>query len=285
MRPNHLTLAAAKVIKHRVRIDGDTGPWVVFSNSLGCTLEMWDAQTAALSTQYRVLRYDTRGHGGSEVTPGPYTLDMLARDLLDVLNAAEISSCTVVGLSLGGMIAQTAVLLAPHRFDRVVLADTTSHYGAASAKFWADRIDQALTVGLGSIAQTTPARWFTPAFAAGHPEVVERYQEMLLSANPAGYAGCCAAIAAIDATKRLAAVTVPVCVIVGEQDPSTTIAHAERIHKATAHSTLHVIPDAAHLSNVEQPERFSSILSDFLASMPANFPDNPGAGKPVDRRA
>jgi 3-oxoadipate enol-lactonase len=258
----------ANGVAHHVRIDGDSGPWVAFSNSLGCTLEMWDQQAAALSEHHRVFRYDTRGHGRSESSPGPYTLDLLARDLLALLDANGIDTCTMVGLSMGGMLGQTAALLEPGRFTGLVLADTTSRYGPEVAEFWVNRVNTALTIGLGGIAQTTPTRWFTPGFTKQHPELVERYRKMVLNTDPHGYAGCCAAIPAIDVTDQLANITVPTAVIVGADDPSTTVAHARRIHAAIPQSTLHIIPDAAHLSNVEQPARFTEILVGFLAENP-----------------
>lgn len=262
--PSQEARIAANGITHRVRVDGDTGPWVVFSNSLGCTLRMWDEQAAALSGHYRVLRYDTRGHGESQSSPGPYSLDLLAQDLLGLLEAVGVDRCALVGLSLGGMIAQTAALREPDRFTGLVLADTTSRYGPEVADFWAERARTALDGDLGTIARSTPARWFTPGFAAHRPEVVGRYQAMVNSTSPEGYAGCCAAIPRIDVTGQLPSIAVPTAVVVGEQDPSTTVAHARRIHEAIPHSSLHVIPDAAHLSNVEQPAEFTRILRDVL---------------------
>ncbi|TQL45030.1 3-oxoadipate enol-lactonase [Homoserinimonas aerilata] len=255
-------------IPHRVRIDGTSGPWVVFSNSLGCTLEMWDEQVAVLSAGHRVLRYDTRGHGGSGSTSGPYDFELLAGDLLAILDAVGVERCTLVGLSMGGMIAQHAALAQPERFTGLALADTTSHYGREVSDFWAGRAATALSQGLDSIALTTPLRWFTPALVARNPELVRRYQRTLRTTNPEGYAGCCAAIPHIDTTARLPAIDVPVAVIVGEHDPSTTIEHARRLHAAIAGSTLHIIPEAAHLSNVEQPEHFTRILLDLLRGTP-----------------
>jgi len=255
-------------ILHRVRIDGASGPWVVFSNSLGCTLEMWDGQVAALAAGNRVLRYDTRGHGRSGSTPGPYDLELLAGDLLGILDVLGVERCTLVGLSLGGMIAQHAALARPSRFTGLALADTTSHYGRGVADFWAARAATALSQGLDSIAHSTPSRWFTPTLVARDPGLVARYQDMLRSTDPEGYAGCCAAIPRIDTTGCLPSLEMPVSVIVGEQDPSTTVDHARRIHEAIARSGLHVIPEAAHLSNVEQPQRFTRILLDLLRGKP-----------------
>ena len=157
------TTIVANGISHRVRIDGDSGPWVVFSNSLGTTLEMWDAQVLALPG-HRVLRYDTRGHGGTAAPPGPYTLEELADDLIGILDGVGVDECAFVGLSLGGMIGQVAMLKAPHRFRCAVLADTTSRYGPEAAERFNTRIETALHSGLGPIADTIPASWFTADF-------------------------------------------------------------------------------------------------------------------------
>lgn len=251
-------------VPHRVRIDGDHGPWVVFSNSLGCTLEMWDAQVETLRDSHRTLRYDTRGHGGTPATPGPYNFAMLTEDLLAILDGMGIQRSALVGLSMGGMIAQHAALARPDAFTHLALADTTSHYGAPSHGFWRARARTARTEGLAPIAETTPSRWFTAGFGERHPDVIARYQEMLRSADPEGYAGCCEAIPHIDTTSRLGQLQLPVAVIVGAHDPSTTIEHARRTHKAIPHSALHVIPDAAHLSNVEQPQVFTNALRGLL---------------------
>jgi len=253
----------------RCVVEGDTGPWIVFSNSLGTTLEMWDGQMEALRGRYRVLRYDTRGHGGTDAPPGPYGFDDLAEDLLALMDAHGIDRAVLVGLSMGGMLAQVAALKAPHRFEGLVLCDTTSRYGPEVAGFWAGRVRTALTEGLASIAETTPARWFTPGYQERHPEVVAHYQAMLRANPPQGYAGCCAAIPTIDVTERLHGLSIPARVIVGEQDPSTTPEHARRIAEALPNADLVVLPDAAHLSNVEQPAAFNAALLEFLGRLAA----------------
>ena len=259
-------------LRVRCEVEGESGPWVVFSNSLGTTLEMWDAQAAALRGRFRTLRYDTRGHGGTDAPAGPYFFDALADDLLALMDAQGIERAVLVGLSMGGMLAQVAALKAPHRFDGLVLCDTTSRYGPEVAAFWAGRVHTALTQGLASIAETTPARWFTTAFVDQHPDVVAHYQAMLRSTPPQGYAGCCAAIPAIDVTERLSTLRIPARVIVGEQDGSTTPEHARRIVAALPGADLIVLPDAAHLSNVEQPEAFNAALLEFLNRLAQRVP-------------
>jgi len=262
-------IVEANGLRIRCEEESGDGPWIVLSNSLGTTLEMWDGQVEALRGRYRILRYDTRGHGGTEAPPGPYSLDDLADDLLALMDARGIGRAVLVGLSLGGMIAQVAALRAPHRFAGLVLCDTTSRYGPEVAGFWAARIRTALDEGLASIAETTPARWFTAGFVGRRPEVVAACQATLRATAPQGYAGCCAAIPTIDVTERLRGLRIPALVIVGEQDPSTTPEHARRIAEALPGADLAVLPDAAHLSNVEQPEAFNAALLGFLGRLAA----------------
>lgn len=251
-------------INHRVRVDGDSGPWVVFSNSLGCTLEMWDEQVAALTGQCRTMRYDTRGHGDTASTPPPYDFELLSGDLLELMDALRIASATFVGLSMGGMLGQVAAIRAPERFDALLFADTTSFYGPEKVAFWSERARMAVSGQLDEIAESTPQRWFTPSFVAQRHATVQQFQQMLLLTSPRGYAGCCAAISRINVTDQLRDITAPTSVVVGEHDPSTTVDHAQRLHAAIPHSTLRVIPNAAHMSNVEQPEAFNRALLDLL---------------------
>ncbi|MBE9605290.1 3-oxoadipate enol-lactonase [Acetobacteraceae bacterium H6797] len=257
----HLT---ANGIRMRYRLEGESGPWLVFSNSLGCSLEMWDAQAEVLKGRYRLLRYDTRGHGGTQATRGAYDFDLLADDLLALMNEIGVEKAVLVGLSMGGMLAQVAALKAPERFAGLVLCDTTSRYGPEVADFWANRVRLALTEGLAGIAETTPSRWFTPGYGERHPEIVAHYQAMLRATDPLGYAGCCGAIPRIDVTDRLDELPMPARVIVGAQDPSTTPDHARRIVAAYTGADLVVLEDAAHLSNVEQPEAFTAAVEEFL---------------------
>ncbi|HTH96410.1 MAG TPA: 3-oxoadipate enol-lactonase [Stellaceae bacterium] len=255
-------------VRLRYRIDGASGPWIAFSNSLGCTLEMWDGQVAALAGRYRILRYDTRGHGGSAAPPGPYTLEQLADDLVGLMDHLNIDRAVLVGLSMGGMLGQHALLRAPKRFSGAMLCDTTSHYGPEAAPRWADRIHLVLEQGLAPIAATAHERWFTPGFPERHPAIVRRYAEMAGGNDAQGYAACCAAIPQISVTERLPEIRVPVRVVVGKQDLSTTVEHAQHIVDNLPGSDLVVIDQAAHLSNVEQPEAFNRALIEFLDRIP-----------------
>jgi 3-oxoadipate enol-lactonase len=258
-------IITANGVEMRCKIDGTSGPWIIFSNSLGCTLEMWDEQVAVLSERYRTLRYDTRGHGGSAAPHAPYSLTDLANDLIGLLDVHGIETACLVGLSMGGMLGQVALLQQPSRFSAAVLCDTTSYYGPESLPFWKERARIAREEGLEKIAQAVPARWFTQGFATAQPDVVARYQNMLRGNDPQGYAACCQAIPQINVTGQLSQLSMPVRVIVGENDLSTTVEHARKIAVALPNADLVILADAAHLSNVQQPASFNAALMEFLA--------------------
>jgi 3-oxoadipate enol-lactonase len=249
------------------RLDGPAGaPVVTLSHSLAAHLGMWEPQLGALTARWRVLAYDTRGHGGTEAPAGPYTLDQLADDALALLDAAGVQQTHWVGLSMGGMIGQTLALRAPHRLASLVLADTSSRVPPEARPLWKERIDTAGSKGMEPLVEPTIARWFTAPFIAMGHEVVDRVRDMIRGTDPRGYAGCCAAISMLDLTDRLSAIKLPALVIVGEQDQGTPVAASRVIHERIAGSTLTIIPSASHLSNMEQPEAFTTALVQFLAA-------------------
>lgn len=247
------------------QVAGTAGPWVTLSHSLACNNAMWEPQIAALASRYRVLRYDTRGHGGTTATPAPYTLELLADDARALLDTLGIRRTHWIGLSLGGMIGQTFALRHADRLDSLVLCDTTSRYPREAAALWDERIRSAEASGMAALAEPTLARWFTEAYLRNHPEVMATFAAAIAATPLAGYAGCGRAIATIDLTERLRALAVPALVIVGEQDPGTPVAMAREIAGAIPGAELVVLPSAAHLSNVEQAERFNGALLAFLA--------------------
>ena len=242
-----------------------TGPWLTLSHSLACDLHMWDEQMDALTKNYRVLRYDTRGHGRSEAPAGPYTLEELADDVHGLFGALGIRQTHWAGVAMGGMIGQTFALKYPGIFRSMVLADTTSRYPAEAAPVWADRIRTAQTQGMDAIVEGTLARWFTEPYRKSNPPAVARVGASIRATPVAGFVGCCHAIPQIDVTRRLKEITCPTLVIVGEQDPGTPVAMAREIHAAKPGSELVIIPLAAHLSNIEQPQAFNAALLGFLA--------------------
>jgi 3-oxoadipate enol-lactonase len=247
-------------------LDGPPGaPVVTLSHSLATDLGMWDPQMPALTTRYRVLRYETRGHGQTEAPPGPYSLEMLAADARSLLQALDIPRTHFVGLSMGGMIGQVLALTTPELLSSLVLCDTSSRIPREAKPLWDQRIATAETDGLEPLVEPTLERWFTAGFRARRAEVVDRVRAMIRTTPPRGYAGCCHAIAALDLTDRIGAITLPTLVIVGEDDPGTPVAASETIQRQIKGSELVVLKSAAHLSNMEQPEAFNRALTAFLS--------------------
>jgi len=255
----------ANGIKINYEIHGKEGaPWLTLSHSLACSVRMWDPQIAALKDSYRVLAYDTRGHGATEAPKGAYTLDLLADDLYFLLKELKISSTHYCGLSMGGMIGQTFALKYPGVLKTLTLADTTSRYPAEAAPVWADRVKTAEAKGMEPLAQPTLERWFTEPFRKANPAVVDGIRKLIVSTPVAGYAGCCHALPKINATARLKEIKCPILVIVGADDPGTPVSMAQEIHDNAPGSKLVILPSAAHLANLEQPEGFTRALRGFL---------------------
>lgn len=244
-------------------IEGE-GPVVTFSHSLGCNLSMWDAQAAALRGGYRVLRFDTRGHGQSGAPAGAYTLDQLAEDLHGLLAGLAIERTHFVGLSMGGMIGQVFALKHPEMVQSLVLCDTTSRYPAAAAPVWQDRIKTVEAKGMEPLVEPTLGRWFTAPFRARRADLMAQVGAMIRETPAQGYIGCCHAIPKINVTDRLGAVACPALVIVGEEDPGTPVEMARDIHAALPSAELAILRSASHLSNLEQPEEFNRVLLRFL---------------------
>jgi 3-oxoadipate enol-lactonase len=242
-----------------------TGPWLTMSHSLACDLHMWDPQMPLLTKQFRVLRFDTRGHGQSSAPAGEYTLEDMADDVKGLLDALDIKHTHWAGLSMGGMIGQTFALKYPGMFRSMVLADTTSRRHPDAAKLWGERVRIAQDKGMDALVEGTLARWFTDPYRKAHPEVMARIGNDIRNTPVAGYVGCCLAIAKIDLTARLHEIECPTLVIVGDQDAGTPPDMAREIHANLRGSELKVIPSAAHLSNIEQTRAFNDALSAFYS--------------------
>jgi 3-oxoadipate enol-lactonase len=225
---------------------------------------MWDGEIERHKANHCVLAYDTRGHGQSAAPKGPYTLEGLADDLQALLKHLKIEKPHYVGLSMGGMIGQTAALKYPGIFRSMTLADTTSRYPAEAAGLWAERIRTVESQGMEPLVESTLARWFTAPFRKTHPQVVQKVAAMIRATPVPGYVGCSHAIPKINLTARLKEIRCPALVVVGKDDAGTPVAMAEDIHQALPGSELVVIPSAAHLSNLEQPEAFNRALGDFI---------------------
>jgi 3-oxoadipate enol-lactonase len=244
-------------------IEGD-GPVVTFSHSLACNLGMWDEQVRALKGRYRVLRFDTRGHGQTSAPSGAYTLEQLGDDLKGLLDGLGIPATHFVGLSMGGMIGQVFALRHPAMVQSLVLCDTTSRYPAAAAPIWEERIKAVGAKGMEPMVAPTLERWFTAPFRARRRDLMDRVGAMIGSTPAPGYIGCCHAIPKINVTERLRDVRCPALVIVGEEDPGTPVDMARDIHAALPAAELAILSRASHLSNLEQPEEFNRVLGGFL---------------------
>jgi 3-oxoadipate enol-lactonase len=244
----------------------ENAPVVMLSHSLACSLAMWDPQMEALRAGYRVLRYDTRGHGGSEAPAGAYTLEQLGADALGLMDALDIDKVHWVGLSLGGMIGQCLALNHAGRLHSVTLCDTMAALPEGAPAIWGPRIETARSQGMTALAEPTLQRWFTPPYLEKNPPQVERIRELIVSTPVDGFTGCCEAILGLNYLNRLSAVGVPALIIVGKDDFGTPVAASEAMQAQIPGSQLVVLDDAAHLSNIEQAEAFDKALLPFLKS-------------------
>jgi 3-oxoadipate enol-lactonase len=241
-----------------------SGPVITMSHSLATDLSMWDPQARALAARYRVLRYDTRGHGGTDAPAGGYTLSQLADDARALLKALGITRTHWIGLSMGGMIGQTLALSSPEMLQSLSLCDTSSRIPADMKHLWDERIATVDAKGMEPMVEPTVARWFTPKFIETHKDVIESVRAMIRRTPAKGYVGCCHAIRALDLTDRLEAVRLPTLIIVGAQDMGTPLAASQAIHQRIKGSELVVLDPASHLSNLEQPAAFTDALEKFL---------------------
>jgi len=243
------------------REDGDPeGAPVVFANSLGTDLRLWDAVVALLPPGLRILRYDKRGHGASTVPPAPYTMAALVGDAEALIDHLSLRGVVFAGLSIGGMIGQG---LAVKRLDQVralVLSNTAARIG--TREMWQDRIDAVRTGGTEAIADAVMARWFSRDFLAS-PELAN-WRAMLVSQPAEGYAGCCAAIAGTDFHSSTSRLRLPVMAIAGSEDGATPPDLVRETASLVPGSTFHLIRRAGHLPCAEKPGEYARILGGFL---------------------
>lgn len=243
-------------------LEGPTGaPAVVFSNSLGANYSMWDPQVREFQKHLRVLRYDMRGHGQSSLTPGPYSIEQLAKDVLVLLDALDLDRAYFCGLSMGGMIGMCMGVNAPERIHKLALSNTGAKIGTAEG--WNSRIDAVQKNGMKSVASATVERWFTPAYRAKAPAIVASIQKMLEEANADGYVACCAAVRDFDFREQVSKIRLPTLVISGTHDPGTPPADGRFLAQQIPGARYAEL-NAAHLSNVEDQDRFNSELAAFL---------------------
>lgn len=253
----------ANGIRINASIEGPDGaPVVMFSNSLMSNLSMWDAQIPALCARYRVLRYDQRGHGGTETTPGPYSTELLAEDAFAVIEAMGVGPVHFVGLSMGGFAAQMLAFRHPEVVRSLVLCDTACAMPPES--LWNERIEIAQTEGIEALAQGTLERWFTAPFHETGKAELATVRAMILGTGAKGYIACAEGIRDMRICDNLSKITAPSLVLVGEGDPACPVSSAEVLHAGIAGSQLVVLKNAAHLPNIEQSKEFNRVLLDFL---------------------
>jgi len=235
---------------------------LLLAGSLGTDLSMWDGQLP-LASRWRVVRFDHRGHGRSPTPPGPYTIADLGRDVLELMDALGLERASFGGLSLGGMVGMWLAANAPERIDRLVLLCTAAWLPTAAA--YADRAVAIRTAGsTAPIADAVLNRWLTSPFATAHPDIRSRLRAMLVATEAEGYAACCEAIAAMDLRNQLARIPAPTLVLSGADDPATPVELQAAIAAAVPGARHEVIPSAAHLAAVEQPERVNQLIGEHL---------------------
>ena len=248
--------------------EAGAGPAIVFAHSLGGSRAVWGPLVDIFRSRYRCIAYDLRGQGDSETTPGPYDMDLLAADALDLLDGLGIERCVFAGVSMGGMVAQHLALRAPQRLRALVLADTAAGFDAAGRAAWADRIVQIQRDGLAPLVDTMMARWFTPGFRAEHPAKVAGIAADFSRASVEGYIASCAAIRDHDLVQRLGEIVCPSLVLCGELDPSTPLPLSQVLAAGLPTATLEILPGLHHLPVFEAPGLVSGVIEDFLQVHP-----------------
>jgi 3-oxoadipate enol-lactonase len=259
-----MTLAEVNGTAINYRLEGPVqGPVVMFSNSLASNLQMWDAQISVLiGAGYRVLRYDSRGHGKSAAPAGPYSMEMLTADALGLMDLLGLEKVHFCGLSMGGMVGQ---MLGTHHGNRLIsllLCDTAAHL--PPREIWDERIKTVRAKGMPALADAFIDRWFTKAGQKRLPAEIEMSRQAILNTPAEGFCACCHAIQNMDQRESIRAISAKTMIVVGEHDPGTPVSAAEFIHERIASSALRIISDAAHFVNVEQADVFNDILLEFI---------------------
>jgi len=255
----------ANGIDIKYELTGQEGaPVVMLSHSLASSMVMWNPQLGSLEPHFKVLRYDMRGHGGSEAPEGAYTLELLAEDAVALLDALRIDTVHFVGLSIGGMIGQGLALNHGDRLKSLTLCDTSATMPDEAQPILQQRIAAARENGIADQVDGTLERWFTPEYLKANSPQVEVIRQQIRATPLAGYIGCSEALRGLKYLQRLSEITLPTLIMVGEEDPGTPVAAAEAIHERIADSQLVILPAARHLSNIEQAAAFNEALLNFL---------------------
>jgi 3-oxoadipate enol-lactonase len=250
-------------VRIHYELSGDPShPPLILSNSLGANLSMWDAQAPVVAKQFRLLRYDMRGHRQSSSPPPPYSVGELAGDLLSLADFLGIDRFHLCGLSVGGMIGMTLALQSPARLRKLVLCNTAPKIGTEDS--WNTRIETVRSKGMNEVARTTPARWFTPAFQASSPKVVDATMQILESLDREGYIGGCCAVRDFDARDEVTKIRVPTLVISGTHDPATTPADGRYLADHIPGARYAEL-NSAHISSIEAADRLTAEVISFLS--------------------
>lgn len=236
-------------------------PALIFSNSLGTNFKMWQPQIDFFQQDFFVICYDTRGHGASSAPQGPYSIDQLGQDVVNLLDHLNVEKATFCGISMGGLTGQWLAIHRPERFNQLVVCNTAAKIGQEQA--WNDRAALVREQGLQPIASTAASRWFTEPFIQSNATVVNNLQNDLAAGSAEGYASCCEALAKADVREQLKDISVPVLVVAGQQDPITTVADAQFMVERIANSQLFEI-NASHISNVELSNEFNQAVKQFI---------------------
>jgi 3-oxoadipate enol-lactonase len=257
-----MPVVETKSARFQYELDGpSSGPTLVFSNSLGTDLRMWERQRDDLKKYFRVLRYNARGQCDVLVPPGPYSIDLLAQDVIELLDALGIQNTSFCGLSMGGMVGMALALNFPDRFHKMVLCNTSPKIGSSDS--WNARINAVNKGGMKAVVDAVLERWFTPAFRQKNGPEIQITREMLLNAPATGYVACCAAVRDMDQRDAIAGIRIPTLVVSGASDPVTPPSEGRLIAKKIAGSQYVELP-AAHLSNVESADLFNEAVGRFL---------------------
>ena len=238
-----------------------SAPVLMLSNSLGTNLHMWDEQAGPLTRHFRLVRYDRRGHGKSGAPKGPYTMERLGRDVLGVLDGLGIQKINWCGLSMGGMVGMWLGANAANRVDKLILSNTSAHFPDPTT--WDTRIKMVRDVGLAGMVDANMERWFTKDFRERAPQTIAKMREMFVATDIEGYIGCGEAIRDMDHRSLLPKITVPTLVIAGRRDPATTLEAGEYIKDHVPGARIAVL-EAAHISNLEQPQAYTDTMLEFL---------------------
>lgn len=256
------TFTSNDAIIHFQTFGDSSKPALIFSNSLGTKLSMWQTQIDHFQKDHFVICYDTRGHGQSSTPQGPYNIDQLGQDVVNLLDHLKIEKADFCGISMGGLTGQWLAIHRPEHFNHVVVCNTAAKIGEEQA--WLDRAKLVREQGLKPIAETAALRWFTEPFIQSQATIVASLSNDLAASSAEGYASCCEALAKADLRDQLGKITIPVLIIAGQKDPVTTIIDGQYMLDRIANAQL-VETNASHISNIEKPQDFNQALSDFLA--------------------